>query len=141
MRLKPIEIREWSLYAVCDERGGCRLMDFLSDLKAADPAEAERVAALLRRVAGAGPPRNKETSRRLHSGARRGRAGETIFELKPAGAVRILYFYDEGRVIVCFRGMLKPKRTELAAVVRQAAETRGRYFRDKAQSRILIVEE
>ncbi len=65
---------------------------------------------LLAFVAEQGPPRNVETSHKI--------AGE-VWELI-AGRLRVLWFYDEGRLVVCSHGFVKRTRKTPAGEIERA---------------------
>jgi hypothetical protein len=55
--------------------------------------------------------------------------------------VRVLYFFDEGRVVVCSEAMLKPKQRSLESAVKRAARCRWRYLNDKRRDALQISED
>ena len=55
--------------------------------------------------------------------------------------VRVLCFFDEGRVVVCSEAMPKPKQRGLALATERAARTRWRYLNDKRRGALRIVED
>ncbi len=86
-----------------------------------------KVAALLDRTAEEGPPRNKEKCRYFRN--------EQLFELK-ADSVRIMAFWDEGRVIVCSHGFPKKKQKTPSGELDRATQSRSAYFRAKEENRL-----
>jgi hypothetical protein len=55
--------------------------------------------------------------------------------------VRVLYFFDEGRVVVCGEALPKPKQRGLALAIERAARSRWRYLNDKRRGALRIVED
>ncbi|HVR08731.1 MAG TPA: type II toxin-antitoxin system RelE/ParE family toxin [Thermoanaerobaculia bacterium] len=112
MRLRRVQRTRWEVLAVCDARGNCLLLDFLAGLEARLAADGRAMLRLLAFVAEQGPPRNVETSHKL--------AGE-IWEFI-TGRLRVLWFYDEGRLVVCSNGFVKrTRKTPIAEIDRARA--------------------
>jgi len=132
MTLRLIEREVWTILAVADHRGHCRVRKAMDRLEVDRPAEFARLAALLDTIAAGGPPRNEAKSRRLAQG---------VYELKTRGGVRVIYVIDEDRVIICTDMITKPKRTELRNVIRRAEVTRAAYFQAKRRHGVWIVTE
>ena len=77
-------------------------------------------------------PRNDEKSRPL---------ADKIFEFKTRGGIRIPYFYDKDRLVICIEAMRKPKKTELHAVIARALAARERYFEAKRRGAVEMIQE
>ena len=108
------------------------MTSFLDRLEQQSRREWAHATALLERTASHGPSPNTQKSRPLSG---------TVFELKTRLGVRIPYFYDEGRVIICTEMLLKPKKIELSRVVARAKRDRERYFAAKRLQSITITQE
>jgi hypothetical protein len=132
MRLRQIVKQRWTVLAVCDDRGECQVSDFLDAAERDDKASLVQTTAILQQTANNGPPHNTQKSRPLAAG---------IFELKTRSGVRIPYFYDTGRIVVCSAAMHKPKKAELDRVIERALGDRQRYFKAKRRNQIQIIEE
>jgi len=91
MRLLPIRTGEWQILAVCTPRGDCPLLEFLVGQDGGLARDARRMLRLLDRAARQGPPQNKAISHQLD---------REIWEFIQ-GQIRVLWFYDEGKMIVC----------------------------------------
>lgn len=100
MRLQIVRDGEWRVLAVCTERGDCELLEFLDGLDGRLAKDGDRLLRLLQRVADEGVPRNVEISHKL--------AGD-VWELIQ-GDLRLLYFRDRGRVVVCSHALVKRGR-------------------------------
>jgi len=85
---------------------------------------------LLAFVAEQGPPHNVETSHKI--------AGE-VWELI-AGRLRVLWFYDEGRLVICSHGFVKRTRKTPAGEIERARLSYAAYLAAK-KSRNLKVED
>lgn len=131
MRLRVIKRLRWMVLAAVDERGECAVAEFLSRLDEGT-AEARQIQALIARVATNGPPLNEKRSRRLEG---------AIYELKTRSGIRIPYFYDEGRIVVCTEALRKPKKAELRRVIERAMRIRAEYRAAKLRGDLEILEE
>lgn len=85
---------------MCTERGDCDLLDFLDALVGRLAKDGDRLLRLLQRIADEGIPRNTEISHKL--------AGD-VWELIQ-GDLRLLYFRDRDRVVVCSHALVKRGR-------------------------------
>lgn len=108
------------------------MQEFMDRLLLDSRYDYDQVVALLRRTAANGPPRGHAASRKLQG---------SIYELRTRGGVRIPYFYDEGRVIICTAAMRKPKQTELRLVIARATTERERYREAKRRGVIEVIRE
>lgn len=75
-----------------------------------------------------GPPRNVEVSHKI--------AGE-IWEFI-AGRLRVLWFYDEGRIVVCTHGFVKRTRKAPAGEIEQAQAAYEAYQAAKKSRRLSV---
>ena len=100
MKLRRVRRRQWDVLAICGPRGECPLLDFLGGLEAQLEADGRSMLRLLSFVAEQGPPHNVEVSHKI--------AGE-IWELI-TGRLRVLWFYDQGRLVICSHGFVKRTR-------------------------------
>lgn len=121
----------WTVLAVYADEERCDVLDLATGLRRDDPGEYARLLRAFERLSASGPPRNVRRSRALAHG---------IFELKTSGGTRVLYFFDEARVVVCSEAMPKPKQRGLALAIERAARTRWRYLNDKRRGDLRIVE-
>ena len=131
MKLLSVRSGFWDVPAVCSDRGDCPLLDFLAELGGGDLAkDGRRMLKLLDRVSAQGPPRNTEISHQLDRG---------IWEFIQ-GRLRVLWFYDEGKLVVCSHGFVKKQQKTPAAEIERAIEQRRRYLEAKKQDRLSIGE-
>ncbi|MCP4664608.1 MAG: type II toxin-antitoxin system RelE/ParE family toxin [bacterium] len=129
MRLLPIRTGEWQILAVCTPRGDCPLLELLASSQGGGLArDARRMLRLLDRAARQGPPRNKAISHQLD---------REIWEFIQ-GQIRVLWFYDEGRMIVCSHGFVKKSRKVPRHDIEQAQERRRHYFDAKRRNELSI---
>jgi len=130
MRLRRVCRESWDVLAICGPRGDCPLLELLAGLQGQLAADGRAMLRLLSFVAEHGPPRNIETSHKI--------AGE-IWELI-AGRLRVLWFYDEGRLVVCSHGFLKRTRKTPAAEI-DRAQAACEAYRTAKRSGTLKVED
>lgn len=131
MQLREVVKNQWRILAACDSRGDCQLLSFLGSFREPEEAEARKMMALVSWTSRNGPPKNKEKSNPL---------GDDIFEFKTT-SFRVLYFFDEGRLIVCCHGFVKktnkcPRGQKAAAV-----KTRQEYFEAKKLGKLVFKNE
>jgi phage-related protein len=100
MKLRRIRRAQWDVLAICGTRGDCPLLDFLAGLESQLAVDSRAMLRMLSFAAEQGPPRNVEISHKI--------VGE-IWEFI-AGRLRVLWFYDEGRLVVCSHGFVKRTR-------------------------------
>jgi hypothetical protein len=132
VRLLVIVRAEWLVVATVDARGGCPVRRFLEQLLRDAPAEHSHVIARLRELAKRGRVTDERKARHL---------GDGIYELKTRGGVRVLYFVDEGRVIVCTDALKKPKPRQLSWLITRSVTVRASYLNAQRVGALRIVEE
>ena len=121
-------------YTVCATGrwpGHCELLEFLQDLGPNLQKDRDRVLALFGKVAREGPPRNIEISHQI-----KGKLFEFI-----QGRLRVLWFYDEGRLIICTSGFVKKGQKTRRSEIEHAIQVMDEYFEDKKRGEIRIYEE
>jgi phage-related protein len=131
MRLHVIVRAEWLIVTPVDARGGCPVQRFLEDLTRDAPAEHRQVLARLRVLAGRGRITDERKARHL---------GDGIYELKTRGGVRVLYFVDGGRVIVCTDALRKPRPRQLSWTIKRSRTVRASYLAAQRVGALRIVE-
>lgn len=124
MKLQVVRKGQWQVLAVCTDRSDCPLLDFLSGLEGGLVKDGLRMLRLLERVAAQGPPRNTEISHQLGSG---------LWELIQ-GRLRVLWFYDEGKLIICSHGFVKKQQKTPLRELERAQEHQRQYFAAKTRA-------
>lgn len=136
MKLVRIARGCWDVLAVLDDRGRCPVLDFIATLGANYAAAKRGLLRLLRvELPQDGPP--------VHNAQRCKPLGGGIFEIRrqPKGQkLRVLFFYDDGRRIVCTNAFAKAERTPRSQV-EQARAARQRYLKAKFRRKLEIVKE
>lgn len=98
-----------------EEHGKIHLpyLDFQRQALQKAPAEWPKLVRILDYFAEAGPFRDSDKSKFLRDG---------ILEFRTKGGLRLLWFYDEGRVVICANGYFKQGQkipnTEIDAAIR-----------------------
>lgn len=108
---------KWAIYYASDERGRYPLKSFVSGL---EPKERNKLEKLFDRTLTERTPNNREKCHPVKN-----KPG--IYELKSSGA-RVVFFYDENRVIVCSTGFKKGPDKLLEREADKCVEIRRRYL-------------
>lgn len=133
MKLRRLGRTRWDVLAVCDEAENCFVLDFLSSI---DQTLAAKMLFLLEnKLPELGPlgMRSNESKK----------ISEHIYELKrrpKSGAqVRIFYFFDGQKTIVCTNGFIKRNKLDRTAL-EQAEQMRRKYFMEKESGTLKILD-
>ena len=118
--------------AICDNRQTCQVDYFLVTLAPNLQKDAIRIQALFKYVTEHGP-------RELALEVSHNIAPE-IFEFV-RGRVRVVWFYDENKVIICSNGFIKKGQKTPKEEIKAAQAAKSDYFADKAKGRITITGE
>ena len=132
MRVRRLPFQgTYRILVACDTRGDCALLDFLERLGAGLEKDGDRMLAVLEKVAQQGPLRNDKVSHKI---------AYDIWEFIQ-GRLRVLYFYDEGRVVVCTHGFVKKTQKAPKGEIATANRVREQYLAAKRQGSLFIEEE
>lgn len=97
-------------------------LDFLHAARHSAPREWPKLVRILDHTADVGPPRDEEKSKLLREG---------IFEFRTKGGLRLLWFYDEGNVVICVNGYIKQGQKTPNAEIDAAIRWKNNYFTAK----------
>lgn len=131
MNLRLIVSDRYRIAAYATERGECPLRVFLDSLEGNLLKDGARMFALLEHAAREGPPRDTSLVRKLARG---------IFEFRK-GRIRIAWFTDEDRLVICSHGFIKKSRETPKSDIGMAVRIRDRFIADKRAGRICLLEE
>lgn len=131
MRLRRVRRRQWDVLAVCSDRGDCQVLDFLYGLEGNLAKQRPRMLALLDQVAESGPPPDTERSHKI---------AVAIWELIH-GDLRILYFFDAGRLVVCTTAFVKKSKKTPTDEIARAEAALSRYQDAKKAGEVEVEEE
>ncbi|MEE9612521.1 MAG: type II toxin-antitoxin system RelE/ParE family toxin [Desulfatiglandales bacterium] len=95
------------------------------DLLRSNPGEWARIAARLEHLADRGEIWDKRRYRHI---------GDKLLETKTPGGVRVIFFHDKGRVIICSTASYKEKRKRFVQTKKRAKKRREEYLRAKANN-------
>jgi len=121
----------YSVYAIGKNPDDCPLLEFLAELEANLHKDRDRMLALFIRVAEHGVPENMDISHQIQG---------KIYELIQ-GRLRVLWFYGEGRAVICTGGFIKKSRKTPRREIARAIEVMDQYFQAKREKQIVILEE
>jgi hypothetical protein len=88
--------------------------------------EWPKLVRIMDHTAEAGPPKDEEKSKPLRQG---------IFEFRTKGGLRLLWFYDEGRVVICSNGYIKQGQKTPNAEIDAAIQWKNKYSPQNGQER------
>jgi hypothetical protein len=97
-------------------------LDFQQEALSRAAKEWPKLVRILDHTADAGPPKDEEKSKLLREG---------IFEFRTKGGLRLLWFYDEGRVLICVNGYIKQGQKTPNAEIDAAIQWKNKYFTAK----------
>ena len=128
-RLPRIRRDRCTIYAMGRD-GSFPLEDKIRTWGARRPDELKKLVAVLNFFARTGEIRNEQKVRHL---------GRSIFEFKTT-SLRVFWFWDEGRVVVCTDGLKKQGQKTPKGAIDRAVAWRKDYFRAKAEGNITVTE-
>ena len=110
-----------------DEKINLPYFEFQQEAMRRASKEWPKLVRILDYVVEAGPPKNAEKSKQLREG---------IFEFRTKGGLRLLWFYDECRVVICTNGYVKQSQKVPAQVINEAIQWKNRYFEAKRTGKL-----
>ncbi len=131
MKLLSLAQGDFEVFAACTDRGACPLLRLLGEMESDGRKDAIRMLALLKRVSREGLPARYEVNHRLVGG---------ISQLRQGG-IRVLYFQDRNRVIICTHGFVKRSQKTPALEISRAQATLARFQQDLESGKIEILSE
>ena len=114
MKLVQIARLAWQVLAICDDRGDCQVLDFLEDMDS-ESLSTRMHSLLAGNVSQNGPPKNENISKHLNDGIHEFKRGP-----KTGKKLRVLWFYDKNRVVVCTNAFTKGERKTPPGMIEQA---------------------
>lgn len=124
----------WKVYAICQDSGECDLRTFLDDLTGDYRKYAVKTVAAMDDISKRGPEALTKFNSHQVDPLDKGVWQFTV------GKIRVLFFYDDGKVIVCSHGF--KKKTQKTPKSEQDAARRAKqiYLEDKKKNRLEIRE-
>jgi hypothetical protein len=97
-------------------------LDFQEQALCQASKEWPKLVRILDYFAELGPPKDEEKSKFLR---------DEIFEFRTKGGLRLLWFYDEGRVVICVNGYIKQGQKTPNAEIDAAIQWKNDYLTAK----------
>ena len=113
------------------DAGRFPVAEFLAQAGGADPHEFRKLTALLDRCCRHGIPNNKEKVRPL---------GDGLHEFKTGGGLRVFWFWDAGRMVICAHGIVKKSNKTPPKDLKLARDRKAAYESAKRKNKIEILE-
>jgi len=110
-----------------DEKINLPYFEFQQEALHRAPKEWPKLVRILDYVVEAGPPKDAEKSKQLREG---------IFEFRTKGGLRLLWFYDECRVVICTNGYVKQSQKTPPQQLNEAIQWKNRYFEAKQTGKL-----
>jgi len=105
-----------------DEKINLPYFEFQQQAMRRAAKEWPKLVRILDYVVETGPPKDAEKSKQLRDG---------IFEFRTKGGLRLLWFYDEGRVGICVNGYIKQGQKTPRQQIEEAIQWKDKYFEAK----------
>jgi len=121
---------KYRIYAVCSGRGDSQLLDFLID----PPAPSDSILRCIKEAAKDGP--HMLPAARAHAIDK----PNSIYELI-GGRLRIAYFSDNDKIIICTHGFLKASQKTSKKDRRTASQAKRAYLEAKKRGDLLFTED
>ena len=131
----PYELKElksgsaFTVYGLVRD-GHCSTEEFLSEVEKNDQDALDSLLAVMERTANHGPPHNQQKCRAVGNG---------IYEFKPK-YLRVCWFYDAGRMVICTHGFTKGTEKMQNDAIKKAVKEKNAYFEAKKTMKIRIIE-
>src|SRR5438128_11587948 len=110
-----------------DEKIRLPYFEFQQEAMHRAPKEWPKMVRILDYVIEAGLPKDAEKSKQLREG---------IFEFRTKGGLRLLWFYDEGRVVICVNGYIKQGQKTPPQEINDAIQWRNKYLEAKQAGKL-----
>lgn len=120
------------IFACCDDEGGSEIDKIVEGCDKSQNKSIEKLAALFERAAIHGPRSLPEPKSHQIEG--------DIYQFR-ADDIRILWFYDEGSIIVCAHGFIKKSNKTPKRDIRKASKNMAEYFEGKKKGTLVVKEE
>jgi phage-related protein len=119
------------IYILADG-SNCPAEDFLDTSADLQPDEFAKLTKLLDHTCDHGIPKNKQKVNTL---------GDGLFEFKTIGGLRLIWFWDANRIILCTHGFLKKRQTTPPAELVTAAKWKKAYESARKANQLKFIED
>jgi len=120
-----------SIYLLADGTN-CPAEDFLNTTADLQPDEFAKLTKLLDHSTEHGLPKNKQKINTL---------GDGLFEFKTIGGLRLIWFWDANRIILCTHGFHKKRQTTPPSELATAAKWKKAYDTAKKANKLTFSED
>lgn len=120
------------IYACCDKEGTSEIDKLVEACDNSQSKSIEKLAATIERAALHGP--KSISSPRCHQ------IEGNIYQIR-VDHIRILWFYDEGNIIICTHGFIKKQNKTPRREIEKANRIMARYFEEKKDRTLVVKEE
>ena len=110
----------------------CPAEEFLTEAASLHPEEFAKLIKLLDHSCDHGLPKNKQKVNTL---------GDGLFEFKTIGGLRLIWFWDANRIILCTHGFLKKRQTTPPGELATAAKWKKAYETAKSANQVKFIED
>ncbi len=125
MVLFEIRTSKFSVCALGESQTDCELSSFFSSLDPNQKQDERRMLRLLKRVADRGADDlNTEICHQIEG---------KLYQFRQ-GQLRVLWFYDQNRIVICTHGFFKKTRKTPEPEKHHAKEMMQRYFQEKERA-------
>lgn len=129
MRVRRLPFKgSYTVLAACDSRDRCTLLDFFNELGPNLEKDMHHMLGLLEEVASNGPPRNTVICHKIQG---------DIWEFIK-GRLRVFWFADEGRIVVCTHAIVKKSNKTPQADIAQAVRICEQYRAAKKRDALKV---
>ena len=131
MPLIAVKVKQGNAFSiyVLEENGSCGLLEFLGTVTDGEVARFQRY---LDRIKNNGLITNPEQSKQIANG---------LFYLRTWGGLRVFYFLDEGKMVICTNGYMKKKDKIDPRELKRAEIWKLKYFDAKASASLEYAED
>lgn len=129
MYLKKIIGDKWQVYARCESEDKCQILDFLNKISPNMVKYKDKLLNIFEQVSAAGPQHFNDNISRLVD------EKNSIREFR-AGRLRALWFYDNGKLVICSNVFVKNTRKTPKKEKMKAINFRKKYLQQKKDGNI-----
>jgi len=122
--------KKFHIYVVGTENI-CPFTEFVETAHATLPEEWPKLLRLIDQTKDNGPIHNEKQSKKLK--------GYDFNEFITKGGLRLFYFFDSGRLVICTTGFIKQGNRTPVRELAKAEEWRKRYFAAKQKNEIKFI--
>ncbi len=132
IKVDTFQRERFHIYAYCDSEGISEIDKLVEECDNSQSKSIEKLAATIERAALHGP--------KSISGPRCHQIDGDIYQIR-ADHLRVLWFYDEGNIIICTHGFIKKRNKTPRREIEKANRIMGKYFEGKECGTLAVKEE